>query len=251
MNTIHLLISIDDTDNLYSPGSGTAAENMATAMQVKGLAECSDITRHQLFVHDDIPYTSGNSAMCFSAFSHADALDEIIDFSKDFLRHASAAGSDPGLCVAQNDGHLDKNALIAFGRKVKHTIVHKQAAYDLAHGLGVHLSEHGGTGGGIIGALAAIGLRLHGSDGRFRGWHHLGNAGDITTPADLCSHPFVEAVVTATGEQLQGDTPIVFAEDLVKTVLLNGLQAVPVAWISRNVKEPIWMTLNKKAIKQF
>lgn len=56
-------------------------------------------------------------------------------------------------------------------------------------------TEHGGTGGGIIGALAVIGLRLHGSDGRFRGWHHLGNAGVITTPADLCSHPFVEAVL--------------------------------------------------------
>lgn len=248
---MHLLISIDDTDNLDSPGSGTVAENMARALQAKGLAECSDVTRHQLFVHQDIPYTSGNSAMCFSAFSHADALAEIICFGQDFLRHESAAGSDPGLCVAQNDCRLNKNALISFGRSAKHTVVHKQAAYNLAHGLGVHLSEHGGTGGGIIGALAAIGLRLHGSDGRFRGWHHLGNAGEMTTPADLCSHPFIEAVVTGTGEHLPDDTPIVFTEDMVKTVLLNGLQVVPVAWFSGNGKEPAWMTLNKRAIKQF
>lgn len=251
MNSIHLLISIDDTDNLDSPGSGTAAENMARALQAKGLAECSDITRHQLFVHEDIPYTSGNSAMCFSALSHRDALEEIIRFGQDFLRHESAAGSDPGLCVVQNDCRLDKNALISFGRNAKQTIVDKQTAYNLARGLGVHLSEHGGTGGGIIGALAAIGLRLHGSDGRFRGWHHLGNAGEITTPAELCSHPFIDAVVADSGEQLQNDTPIIFAEDMVKTVLLNGLQAVPVTWISGNGNQPAWKTLNKKAIKQF
>ena len=31
------------------------------------------------------------------------------------------------------------------------------------------LSEHGGTGDGVIGALAGVGLRLSGSDGRIKG----------------------------------------------------------------------------------
>jgi hypothetical protein len=47
-----------------------------------------------------------------------------------------------------------------FGINAKQTIFDKGAAYDLARSLDVHLSEHGGTeGGGVIGALAATGLR--------------------------------------------------------------------------------------------
>ncbi|MFH0782928.1 MAG: hypothetical protein V2B20_13410 [Pseudomonadota bacterium] len=251
MSPIQIFISIDDTDNLESPGSGTAAENLAKALQANGLAECSDITRHQLFLHKDIPYTSGNSAMCFSAVCQAETLGELIDFGQEYLCNEAADGSDPGFCVARNDSHLKKEPLITFGQSAKHTIVSKKAAYDLARVLGVHLSEHGGTGGGIIGALAAIGLRLHGSDGRFRGWHRLGSVGETTTAADLCSHSFIDAVVADTGEQLRGDTPILLAEDMIKTVLMRGIQTIPVVRISEDGKELRWKTLSKKAIKQF
>ena len=251
MSRLQILISIDDTDNLESSGSGTLAENLSQALQKKGLAECSEITRHQLFVHEDIPYTSGNSAMCFSAYSYPEALDKIIEFNEDFLRNEAAEGSDPGLCVALNDGRLDKDILINFGLSAKHTIKNKQSAYDLARTVGVHLSEHGGTGGGVIGALAAIGLRLHGNDGRFRGWHRLGSVGQTMTAKELCSHSFVDAVIATTGEQLYGDTPIVFAEDMIKTVLLHGVQAVPVEPNIQNSRMLPWMTLSKKSVKQF
>jgi hypothetical protein len=251
MPPVHFLISIDDTDNLDSPGSGTAAESLAGTLQRRGLAECLGITRHQLFIDDHIPYTSGNSAMCFSAFGHAGNLNAIILFSQEFLENQSASGSDPGLCVAVNDSCLNKNALIAFGRTAKQKIVTKQSASDLARQVGVHLSEHGGTGGGIIGALAAIGLRLDGGDGRFRGWHRLGKAGDITTPAKLRAHAFIDAVVTDTGERLADDAPIIFAEDTIKTILQHGVQAVPVARIPGPGTAPAWTTLKKKAMKQF
>ena len=251
MSFVKILISIDDTDNLESPGSGTVAENLAGTLQIKGLAECAALTRHQLYVHDDIPYTAHNSAMCFPALAHRSALAAIIRHSQEFLQQESASGSDPGLCVAVADAALDTKALIAFGRKAKQTIVTKQAAGDLASALGVHLSEHGGTGGGIIGALAAIGLRLYGSDGRFRGWHHLGKAGDISTPADLCGHEDIDAVITDTGLRLFGDIPIVFAEDTVKTVLLEGLRVVPVTRNLGGYNGFMWTTLNRKAIKRF
>lgn len=251
MSLVKILISIDDTDNLESPGSGTVAENLAGALQRKGLAECMALTRHQLYVHEDIPYTAHNSAMCFPALAHRAALPAIIRHSQDFLQQESASGSDPGLCVAVADASLDTEALIAFGRKAKHTVLTKQAAGDLARDLGLHLSEHGGTGGGIIGALAAIGLRLHGSDGRFRGWHHLGKAGDITTPADLYAHADIDAVITDSGQRLLGDIPIIFAEDTVKTVLLEGLRAVQVTRNLGGNNTLMWTTLSRKAIKRF
>lgn len=248
---MNILISIDDTDNLDSPGSGRVAENLANELQKRGMAECADITRHQLFVHEDIPYTSHNSAMCFSAVSQSEQLADIIRFGEDFIRKESATGSDPGLCVAVADSDLDNEVLIAFGRRAKRSILTKQEAYDLAKNLGVHLSEHGGTGGGVIGALAAIGLRLQGNDGRFRGWHHFGNAGEISTPAALCAHTFVDAVVNEIGEVLEEDAPIVFAENTVKTVLLGGAQVVPVARVTGEKNGVLWTTLTKKEVKRY
>jgi hypothetical protein len=48
-------------------------------------------------------------------------------------------------------------------------VLTKQEAYDLAYYLGIHLSEHGGTGDGIIGAMAGVGLRLSGNHGEAKG----------------------------------------------------------------------------------
>lgn len=246
-----ILISIDDTDNLDSPGSGQVAEKLAQELQGMGMAVCSNITRHQLYVHADIPYTSHNSSMCFSASTDVAYVDSIIRFGEEFLQKESAMGSDPGLCVAVADSRLDTEALIAFGLTAKTSILTKQDAYGLASQLGVHLSEHGGTGIGVIGALAAIGLRLQGNDGRFRGWFHFGKAGETITSADLCAHDHVDAVVDVDGERLAKDALVVFVEDTVKTVLLGGAQVIPVVRLADAGNGAMWATLGKKEVKRF
>jgi len=251
INMLRILIGIDDTDNLDSPGSGTAAENLARALQRNGLAQCEGITRHQLLVHADIPFTSHNSSMCIPATCEAGKVDDVISFGRSFLENSSAEGSDPGLCVVIDDQCLDKGALISFGRIAKQNVLDKQAAYDLANVLGVHLSEHGGTGGGVIGALAATGLRICGNDGRYRGWHHFGSAGEASTVAELCNHDCVDAVRTDAGELLGPDEMVVFAEDTVKTVLLGNTRVVPVAKTTTGQPGPRWTTLTKKEMKRF
>lgn len=248
---MNLLISIDDTDNQESPGSGQLAENLANELQKHGLAECSGISRHQLFVHEKIPYTAHNSAMCFTAVSQADDPDEIIRFGQSFLRNESAIGADPGLCVTISDCRLNRQVLIDFGMSAKKSILTKQNAYELAQALGIHLSEHGGTGGGVIGALAAIGLRLQGNDGRFRGWYHFGQAGEITTAAWVCAHAAVDAVVTEEGVALEANTPIILAENRVKSVLLGGQQVVPVARMANASRGAMWSTLTKAQVKRY
>ena len=249
---MNILISIDDTDNLDSPGSGQVIENLARSLQEQHLADCANITRHQLFAHADIPYTSHNSAMCFTArIDGKEQLDQIVAVSQAFLEEHCAVGSDPGLGVAIADQQLDQTSLIDFGQRAKKTILTKDAAYAMAKDLGIHLSEHGGTGGGIIGALAAIGLRLQGNDGRFRGWYHFGKAGSFTTPADLVStHPFIDAVVDDQGQAIAGDIPFLFTEDTVKTVLLGGSQVIPLRANSAT-NGPRWSTLTKKEVKRF
>ncbi|MBU1139034.1 MAG: hypothetical protein KKA76_08660, partial [Proteobacteria bacterium] len=213
---MEIYLSIDDTDNLNSPGSGQLAEILAGELQQIGLAsQCSNITRHQLFVHDAIPYTSHNSSMCFSAIIGDTKIDDVIQYAKQFLVKASASGSDPGLCVVVDNDSLDRQALTDFGLKAKQTVLSKQEAYQLAKRVGVHLSEHGGTGDGIIGALAGTGLRLHGNDGRFRGWFDLGEAGKLTCPQDLCVHPSVDDVVDDEGQSLPENIRVIIADSKI------------------------------------
>ena len=154
---MQILISIDDTDNLESPGTGALASRIAADLESNGWGKSSFVTRHQLLVHPDIPYTSHNSAMCFSAEIEADCLEQVISHSAGFLARESAAGSDPGLCIAVIDRLPESDELIRFGRSAKASVLTKESAYELARRVGIHLSEHGGTGQGVIGALAGAG----------------------------------------------------------------------------------------------
>ncbi len=61
---MRLLIGIDDTDNKESRGTGYNSRQLASAIEANGLGRVHGITRHQLFIHPDIPYTSQNSSAC-------------------------------------------------------------------------------------------------------------------------------------------------------------------------------------------
>lgn len=248
---MQIYLSIDDTDNLDSPGSGQLAEILSSEMQQARLSlTCSNISRHQLFVHDTIPYTSHNSAMCFSAVAKDNRLDDIIQFAQQFLRKASAPGSDPGLCVAAVHHKLDHQALSTFGQRAKNTRLTKQEAYFLAEKTGVHLSEHGGTGDGVIGALAGTGLRMNGNDGRFRGWLDLGPADSVTSVKALSAHPYIDAVIDNEDQVLPADVQIRLGDTRVKTVLRNHLRVVRVKPCDYSTGAK-WTTLAKADIKRF
>jgi len=248
---LQFYLSIDDTDNLDSPGSGQLAEILAVKLQQEGLvSHSSNISRHQLFVDAAIPYTSHNSSMCFSATATDARLGDIIEFSSQFLQKASAAGSDPGLCVAVADSLLNGEALTEFGLKAKKTVLSKQEAYFWAGKTGIHLSEHGGTGDGIIGALAGIGLRMQGNDGRFRGWLNLGECGEIVMTQSLCAHPWVDAVVDEDGRPLAENTPVFLADSRIKTVFWDHRQVIPVTATAGDTG-PAWTTLTKSEVKRF
>ena len=49
-------------------------------------------------------------------------------------------------------------AIAAWGKAAQAEVLNKEEAVRLANEAGVHLEELGGTGGGVIGALAAVGL---------------------------------------------------------------------------------------------
>ena len=105
--------------------------------------------------------------------------------------------------------------------RAKSTVLNKEDAYSLAENLGIHLSEHGGTGEGIIGALAGIGLRLSGNDGRFKGKFDLDIKNGFIRSSDILNSPFVDVVATEDNDDLALEE-LVYITDKLKTVLIDG-----------------------------
>lgn len=169
---VDILIGIDDTDNLTSPGTGRRARALLRELAAAGVGTPAGATRHQLFVDDRIPYTSHNSSACL-AWRSADGdphavRTKIVEIAAQFLERVCPPDADPGLAVAL-PSELTETAplLVDFGRRAKCEVLLTEQARQLAAATGVHLSGHGGTQDGVLGALAAVGLHLSGNDGLF------------------------------------------------------------------------------------
>lgn len=215
-------LCIDDTDNLETKGTGWLTERACDGMKELGLGAFSAISRHQLFVHEDVPYTSHNSSMCVEVMECTDP-DAVIRYMQDFLEQNGAPGSDPGLCmVPETLSGEARERLISFGNDAKCTVLNKGLAYGLAGELGVHLSEHGGTGDGVVGALAGVGLRMGGEDGRYRGWMHLGPAGTAMPAGEITRLCGAYHVQDEADNGLADETPVLLQER-IKLIRRHGL----------------------------
>jgi len=253
---VRILVSIDDTDTMKMEGvevrgTGELAGLILQSIEDRGWGSCAPITRHQLLIHPDIRYTSHNSSMCFEADIDSAFLNPVIDFASDFLARESTPDSDPGLCVAVTDRISRPGRLISFGYMAKNYILTKQEAYDLAKILGIHLSEHGGTGQGVIGALAGAGLRLSGNDGRFKGKLKIRAENDIIEVGDICSQGKIDMVkCLEEGIILQNNDTILLG-DQIKTIWLYGKAVLPVFAISEDAGRARWQTYSKRQMKDF
>jgi hypothetical protein len=157
-----LLIGLDDTDTQASRGTGYLARCLAQACAERGLRPAG-VTRHQFLVDPRIPYTSHNSGACVAV--QGDGGAEAAAFAFDFVAARAADGSDPGVCVAAADAVTE--AVRAFGAAAARQVVETAEAVALAGEAGLALRPLGGSGLGVIGALAAVGRRAAGHDGRF------------------------------------------------------------------------------------
>jgi tRNA(Ile2) C34 agmatinyltransferase TiaS len=127
--------------------------------------ECMGVVRQQLYVCNEIPYTSHNSAACMIIqIADSELLEYVIECAVNHLEKHFIIGSDPGLCVA-TEFDQSLNGLVDFGHMCTHAVTSQKQAIKAARS--VHLSGHGGTNEGIIGAAAAVGLTASGWSGRF------------------------------------------------------------------------------------
>lgn len=160
---MNVLIGIDDTDNRTSRGTGFRARDMAKHIHENRLGKVSGITRHQLFVAPQIPYTSQNSSACL----HIEAIDcdTLQRFCINYLLQTAVDGADIGFCMAE-EWKIGAD-IISWGQRAKKEVLTQNEAKQLAQINHFVLKGLTGTKDGIIGALAAVGLRKSGDDGRF------------------------------------------------------------------------------------
>lgn len=217
-----LLVCIDDTDNLDKTiSTGKIAEIILADIEKNGWGKCEAVTRHQLLVHEDIPYTSHNSSMCFRVYTESIYYERIVQRAIELLYEYQAEGSDPGLAVLKEEELKNKDLLIEYGYNAKRIILTKEIAYDLAKTLDIHLTEHGGTGLGVIGALAGTGLRLSGDDGEFKGTVKIGEGRDRITVKELEEYPFIDEVRLINGDEVNKESIILLGKKY-KTILKGG-----------------------------
>jgi hypothetical protein len=160
-----VLLGIDDTDDASSRGTGYQARRLGTALAEHGLAEFRAVTRHQLLVDSQINYTSRNSSACLLLDTLEASIPDILDFACTDLESQCAAEANSGVCIAAAPA-VD-SAIQELGSAAKFNVLAKEMAVDLANQRGIGLEPVAGTGDGMIGALAAVGLHKSGDDGRF------------------------------------------------------------------------------------
>lgn len=217
---MEIFISIDDTDNIDSRGTGEIAELLARGIMSRGWGNCGAVTRHQLLLHPDIPYTSHNSSMCFPANIPEGDLEAVTCYCCSTLAAESVSGADPGLCIMVPERLSNPQSLVAFDRRAKTAVITKDEAYATAATQGVHLSEHGGTGQGVIGALAGAGLRYTGNDGIFMGRFRIPANNGIAVAREI-RRSGIDVVQTMEGKKLRDEEPV-FVGEWVKPVLLDN-----------------------------
>ena len=159
-----MYIGFDDTDNQDSDfGTGKIARRFENVMP-EG-CRVWGVVRQQLLIDERIPYTSHNSSACVVIdLSEPSLKDDLIFMASEYIEREAAPGSDPGLCIAC-ESDIALTELMSFGPLCTRQIVTQKEALQAASG--IHISGHGGSNDGIIGAAAAVGLTASGWSGRF------------------------------------------------------------------------------------
>ncbi|MGZ7118294.1 MAG: ABC transporter substrate-binding protein [Methanobacterium sp.] len=213
-----IYICVDDTDNLNSRGTGRLARAIAAKLSKR--YSVFGVTRHQLYVHPDIPFTSHNScAVIHLDTDDKESIDNIFEVAKKEIYEDFIEGSDPGLSVAHESQILP--SIIAYAKDAKDTVLTQEKARTLAKNLSIRLEGLGGTEDGVIGSMAGLGLAFAGNDGRFL---LKGSIRDLLgpQPVEKLINAGIDAVYTLDGKLVTEGMVLNDENKSVKPCPVNG-----------------------------
>jgi tRNA(Ile2) C34 agmatinyltransferase TiaS len=234
-------VGFDDTD-VAGADRGTGKFARWFEQKIPEGAMLHGVIRQQLPVLEGIPYTSQNSSACIILDNiEPSQVQDIIDRGAAHIREHFIDGSDPGLCVVPEDGS-SVATLIEFGRSASTRIVTQKEAMKAVNGF--HLSGHGGTNDGIIGAVAGVGLTLSGWSGRFIEFNGLRDFGRNVRVGDLEARG-IRVLCTDRNAMVPGMDDMVDTQDWLRPRLWSGGPVLPVeavgfgAWRALGAKNKI------------
>ncbi len=238
------LIGIDDTDNLESRGTGYRARQLGEMLEQNRIAMLKSITRHQLLVSPEIPYTSHNSSACLLVEAEEKDKASLADSCRNFLLAESASGSDAGLCIAEWDKVDDE--LIQYGYSAKNKVLKMEQAEALSKKKDIFLEGLTGTRGGVIGSLAGISLRKGGNDGRYLWLRGMRELSGIYTAIEIKENADIDIICDSNTNPVdENDT--IDTGTWLRPVLKNGRSTLYLQESNNGTK---WRIMAKEIIKR-
>jgi hypothetical protein len=221
----NLLIGLDDTDGEDGKGTGFLARSLLASLDDRRVGAALGATRHKLLLDPRIRSTSENMSHCLALkASHRLEVAAIAEMVVEFVEAGAAPGSSPGIAIVRDASWEDPeiaSRLVAFGRSAKTDVLDPESAVALAGELGVYVSAHGASEQGVVGALAAVGLHLSGSDGLFSWMPGIRDVNGQVTYRQLKFLVPIDAALDPTGQE-PGLEDLIELGDWVRPVLTGG-----------------------------
>ena len=233
------LIGVDDTDSATGMGAADTGEfaiQLGRLIEERRFGHLLAVTRHQLLQQAEVRFTSENRAACLFIEGDKEARRDLELTCREFLLRKSAPDSNPGFALAAWSNL--SAAVEAWGRQAKRTRLSRLTAVDLARAEGLAAAGFHGHGGGVIGALSAVGLRASGNDGVFIWLPGLEQVKGVLTLPQLLRLCAIENVANFRGRvPLErdlidlGDAPQVILRNQQSHLLLEACErADPCQW---------------------
>lgn len=244
-----IYIAIDDTRCLDGGGAGKMTASLSGVITDNKWGSCQMTSRHRLYPNPVTGCKKHNTARCFPACIDEDYLPVFIEYACKIIKTSAAPGSNAGLAIVIPALLEDVDALREYSYKVKEDLVDKEQTLAMGRNPGIFLFELSGNGNGIIGALAAAGLRSTGNDGQIRGQLKIGSGeGSIVTVQEILDNTYVKQVKSMTFETLVPDETIRLGEK-VKVVVLDHQYTLMVFPAEREY--PKWQTSTTNMLRGF
>ncbi len=228
-----LFIGIDDTDSSTSKGTGEITKSLAKQIESNNLGKVVNITRHQLFLSKKIKYTNINNSACLEVTSCD--FEKLISFCKKFITDNCQKCSNTAIVFA--DSNNIQNDIVEFSLKSKKEIVSIKEAVMLikSNNLNVKFLNNNKKKG-IIGALAAIGLRSTNNDGRviWANGFEVPQMRGTYIAGEVYYQTHVDAIRTLDGYKIPTNSTIIYENKLSKPILENNIITLIVEEVSEN-----------------
>jgi hypothetical protein len=237
-----IYIGIDDTDVLGGPGTGRVAKGLAQCLVEKGLVKSLGVSRHQLLIDKRVRCTSHNSSKGLALVTERPESD-LYGPAIDYMKGCFVEGADPGLCICPEE--KINSEILEYALSSRTELLCKEDAVRLAEKYGIFLRELGGDGGGIIGALASVGLRAGGNDGRLVDLRGIKEIKGLVSVGEVLDRTDIIRVQDIEGNFLKKEE-MIDSRDWLRPSLVDGQPVLRVKPVTSQTGDKVWTSVELK-----